>query len=75
MADILTANGHVDDSIGTREAHVGYEQRPLLFRNLGRNTFREISAQSGQVFQRRIVVAALPTRILTWMEISTLSSA
>jgi hypothetical protein len=53
--DIMAANGHVDDSIGTREAHVGYKQRPLLFRNLGRNQFREISAKSGSVFQQRIV--------------------
>jgi hypothetical protein len=34
---------------------VGYEQRPLLFRNQGRNTFREVGQQSGKVFEERIV--------------------
>ncbi|HEX8236174.1 MAG TPA: CRTAC1 family protein [Abditibacteriaceae bacterium] len=53
--DILTANGHVDDSIGSREPHIGFAQRLLLLRNEGRNNFQEIGRQSGAVFEKRIV--------------------
>jgi hypothetical protein len=53
--DILTANGHVDDSIGAREPHVGFAQRLLLMRNEGRNNFQEIGHRSGAVFEKRIV--------------------
>jgi hypothetical protein len=53
--DILTANGHVDDSIGVREPHVGYAQRLLLLRNQGLSNFQEIGQQSGAVFEKRFV--------------------
>jgi hypothetical protein len=57
--DILVANGHVDDSIGKREPHVGYEQRLLLFRNQGKNVFREIGEKSGEIFKKRIVARGI----------------
>jgi len=46
-ADILVANGHVEDDIQTVQERVTYEERPLLFRNLGNGSFEEVSPKSG----------------------------
>jgi hypothetical protein len=53
--DIFTANGHIDEQIGRVQPKVGYRQAPLLFRNLGRSRFRNVTAEMGAAFNRPIV--------------------
>ncbi len=45
--DILVANGHVENDIQAVQEQVTYEERPLLFRNLGDGTFEEVGLKSG----------------------------
>jgi hypothetical protein len=45
--DALMANGHIDDLIATQDASLSYEQRPLLFRNIGNGAFTEMAAICG----------------------------
>jgi hypothetical protein len=70
--DILAANGHVLDDVasgappalsitngGDPRYKVTYEQRPLLFRNIGWKQFEEIGLQCGEALSRRIVARGL----------------
>ena len=53
--DILVANGHVEDEIQAVQEQVSYEERPLLFRNLGEGNFEEVGLKSGEDMARPIV--------------------
>src|SRR5207249_2110014 len=53
--DIFTANGHLDPDIGHVQKTVEYQERPLLFRNLGRNQFQEIGTNVGEALKKLIV--------------------
>lgn len=45
--DILVANGHVENDIQAVQEQVSYEERPLLFRNVGGGNFAEVGLRSG----------------------------
>ena len=53
--DIFAANGHIDEEIGRVQPKVQYRQPPLLFRNLGKGKFEDVSKQAGAEMQRAIV--------------------
>ena len=53
--DIFAANGHIDEEIGRVQPKVQYRQSPLLFRNLGKRKFENLSGSMGAQFNRRIV--------------------
>jgi hypothetical protein len=48
--DIFAANGHIDDFIELKDAEVGYEEVPLLFRGGPASRFTSVGAQSGPAF-------------------------
>jgi len=48
--DIYVTNGHVIDNVALYQPKLSYEQRDLLYENLG-SDFRDISAQSGPALQ------------------------
>jgi enediyne biosynthesis protein E4 len=54
-ADILVANGHVEDDIQKVQEQVSYEERPLLFRNLGDGSFQEVGRASGPDLAKPVV--------------------
>ncbi len=45
--DIFTANGHVDDVVSTYNSMLSFKERPMLFRNQGDSTFKEVGKTSG----------------------------
>src|ERR1022692_4299040 len=47
LADIFAANGHIEEEIGRVQPKVSYREAPLLFRNLGKGKFENVSAQMG----------------------------
>lgn len=49
--DIFMANGHILDNIERYHSDVHYEEPKLMFRNLGRGIFENVSAQLGADFQ------------------------
>jgi enediyne biosynthesis protein E4 len=49
--DLFLVNGHPNDMVETTQARVKYREPMLLFENTGR-AFKDVSAQSGAVFQR-----------------------
>jgi hypothetical protein len=51
--DLFLANGNPDDLIEQIHPQVKYEEPPLLFRGVGK-TFRNISGQSGPIFQQAL---------------------
>ena len=53
--DIFAANGHVADDIATVQPTITYAQPPLLFRNLGRKKFEDVSTRVGEAFARPAV--------------------
>jgi hypothetical protein len=53
--DIFAANGHLDPDINHTQSDVFYKQAPLLFRNTGKGTFQNVSADSGSDFKRPLV--------------------
>ena len=53
--DILAANGHLEEEIGRVQPKVSYRQAPLLFRNLGKGKFENVTAAMGSAFNRPIV--------------------
>ena len=53
--DIFAANGHIDEEIGRVQPKVQFKQAPLLFRNLGKGKFEDVSKQTGVEMQRPIV--------------------
>jgi hypothetical protein len=48
--DLLTVNGHIDDTVRNIRGNVGYAQRPQLFLNQGGFRFRDASAVVGGGF-------------------------
>jgi hypothetical protein len=53
--DIFAANGHIDEEIGRVQPKVQFKQPPLLFRNLGKGKFEDVSKQAGAELQRPVV--------------------
>jgi enediyne biosynthesis protein E4 len=53
--DIFAANGHIEEEIGRVQPKVQYKEPPLLFRNLGKQRFENVTAQMGAAFNRPIV--------------------
>jgi hypothetical protein len=53
--DIFAANGHLEEEIGRVQPKVSYRQAPLLFRNLGKRQFANVTAEMGAGFNRQIV--------------------
>ena len=48
--DLVTVNGHIDDTVRNIRGNVGYAQRPQLFLNQGNARFRDASASVGAGF-------------------------
>ena len=53
--DIFAANGHIEDEIGRVQPKVSYREAPLLFHNLGRRQFANVTQDMGAAFNRQIV--------------------
>ena len=53
--DIFAANGHIEEEIGRVQPKVQYKEPPLLFRNLGKRQFENVTAQMGPAFSRPVV--------------------
>jgi len=53
--DILTANGHLEEEIGSVQPKIRYKEPPLLFHNLGKRKFENASTSVGADFARPIV--------------------
>ena len=49
--DIVVLNGHPDDQIDVHRGNINYLERPLIFENTD-GEFRNVSAESGPVFQK-----------------------
>ena len=52
MLDFMVANGHIDETVRHIRGNVGYAQPPQLFLNTGQRTFRDVSSQVGDAFQK-----------------------
>ena len=48
--DLITVNGHIDDTVRNIRGKVGYAQRPQLFLNQGNARFQDASAAVGSAF-------------------------
>src|SRR5206468_10157866 len=53
--DILAANGHIEEEIGRVQPKISYRQAPLLFHNLRKGKFENVTAAVGRAFNRPIV--------------------
>ena len=53
--DIFAANGHIEEEIGRVQPKVQYKEAPLLFHNLGKRRFENVTAGMGPAFNRAIV--------------------
>ncbi len=53
--DIFAANGHIDEEIGRVQPKVQYKQPPLMFHNLGKGKFEDVSKSLGAELQRPMV--------------------
>ncbi|MBV8904734.1 MAG: CRTAC1 family protein, partial [Acidobacteriia bacterium] len=53
--DLFAANGHIDEEIGRVQPKVQYRQAPLLFRNVGKGKFENVSDRVGSDFRRPLV--------------------
>jgi hypothetical protein len=56
--DLFLANGHVQDNVGLFHDDVSYAQPPLLYRNLGHATYREVGSAAGGPLKVPIVARA-----------------
>jgi enediyne biosynthesis protein E4 len=54
--DLFAANGHIDDFIELKDAAVGYEEVPLLFRGGPEHHFQNVGSESGPAFAKRRVL-------------------
>jgi enediyne biosynthesis protein E4 len=50
LADLVVANGHIDDTVRNIRGNVGYAQPPQLFLNRGADAFRDVAAEAGDAF-------------------------
>ena len=55
LPDIFCANGHIDEEIGRVQPKIQYKQAPLLFHNLGKGKFENVSSLEPAEFLRPIV--------------------
>jgi hypothetical protein len=53
--DVLITQGHVLDTIEITSPHIAYAQPPFLLKNLEGKAWRNVSAESGEVFTRPAV--------------------
>ena len=53
--DIFAANGHIEEEIGRVQPKVQYKEPPLLFRNLRKRQFENVTARMGAAFNRPVV--------------------
>jgi hypothetical protein len=53
--DIFTANGHIENEINHINRDVTYAETPLLFVNLGKLQFKEVSSKAGEAMRRPVV--------------------
>lgn len=53
--DIFAANGHIEEEIGRVQPKIQYRQPPLMFHNLGKGKFEDVSKNMGAEFERPIV--------------------
>jgi hypothetical protein len=53
--DIFAACGHIEEEISSVQPKIKYQQPPLLFRNLAKRKFENLSAAMGPEFARPIV--------------------
>jgi hypothetical protein len=53
--DIYAANGHIEEEIGRVQPKVSYKQPPLMFRNVGKRKFEEVTKSLGPEFNREVV--------------------
>jgi hypothetical protein len=55
VMDLVVANGHIDDTVRNIRGNVGYAQSPQLFLQGGKDTFRDVSTETGAEFHQPIV--------------------
>lgn len=55
LLDVFAANGHIDEEIGRVQPKIQYKQPPLLFRNVGKGRFENVSASTGPDLMRPVV--------------------
>ena len=55
LPDLLAVNGHVSDDVSVVQPTLKYAQPPLLFHNLGKGKFEEVTARMGPALTRAIV--------------------
>ncbi|MGH9588813.1 MAG: CRTAC1 family protein [Terracidiphilus sp.] len=55
LPDIFALNGHVSDDISVIDPSLSYAEPPLLFRNMGRGKFENVSSQVGAALRQRVV--------------------
>jgi hypothetical protein len=53
--DIFAANGHIEEEIGRVQPKVQYKEPPLLFHNLGKRRFDNVTPSMGPVLNRAMV--------------------
>ena len=53
--DIFAANGHIEEEIGRVQPKVQYKEPPLLFHNLGKGQFENVTSRMGAAFNRPVV--------------------
>jgi hypothetical protein len=53
--DIFAANGHIEEEIGRVQPKIQYREPPLLFHNLGKRKFENVTSKIGAEFNRPIV--------------------
>jgi hypothetical protein len=49
-ADLIVANGHIDETVRNIRGNVGYAQPPQLFLNDGHGDFRNVASEAGAAF-------------------------
>ena len=55
LLDVLAVNGHVADDITVTQPHLRYPEPALLFRNLGKGSFENVSSKVGPALQKPVV--------------------
>jgi hypothetical protein len=53
--DVFTANGHIEEEINRVQPKVQYKEPPLLFHNLGKRKFENVTPAMGAEFNRAVV--------------------
>ena len=60
--DLFIVSGHPDNKVSQKHSEIEYEEKPLLWHNLGsdyRKTYENVSDQSGPVFSQRFAARGL----------------